>query len=98
MTAPDRAEYLRDLTGQAPDTNVEVEFKTEEPGVWKDPWANRKFSMRCASCMHFVPKGSDKRAIDEGYVSVTPLALEPTAADDLGMAAYVAGPRAEGAV
>lgn len=41
-------------------------------------------------------EGSDRRAVDEGYVSVTPLALEPTAADDLGMAAYVAGPRAEG--
>ncbi|MDD9934096.1 MAG: 5'/3'-nucleotidase SurE [Myxococcales bacterium] len=41
-------------------------------------------------------EGSDKRAVDEGYVSVTPLALEPTSADDLGMAAFVAGPRSEG--
>jgi 5'-nucleotidase len=39
--------------------------------------------------------GSDKKAVDEGYVSVTPLALEPTSPEHLGVAAQVAGPRAE---
>jgi 5'-nucleotidase len=39
--------------------------------------------------------GSDKKAIDEGFVSVTPLALEPTSPAHLGVAAHVAGPRAQ---
>jgi 5'-nucleotidase len=39
--------------------------------------------------------GSDKKAVDEGYVSVTPLALEPTSPDHLELAAHVAGPHAE---
>ncbi|MDH5672393.1 MAG: 5'/3'-nucleotidase SurE [Myxococcales bacterium] len=37
---------------------------------------------------------SDKRAVDAGYVSVTPLALEPTADEHLDVAAYIAGPDA----
>ena len=39
--------------------------------------------------------GSDKQAVDEGFVSVTPLALEPTSPAHLDLAAHVAGPRAE---
>ena len=39
--------------------------------------------------------GSDKQAVDEGFISVTPLALEPTVADAPRLAAHVAGPRAE---
>ena len=39
--------------------------------------------------------GSDKQAVDQGFVSVTPLALEPTSPGHLGTAAFVAGPRAE---
>jgi 5'-nucleotidase len=36
-------------------------------------------------------EGSDKKTVDEGYVSVTPLALEPTSADHLEIATHVAG-------
>jgi 5'-nucleotidase len=39
--------------------------------------------------------GSDKQAVDAGFVSVTPLALEPTSPEHLGTATFVAGPRAE---
>lgn len=39
--------------------------------------------------------GSDKRTLDAGYISVTPLALEPTEAAHLSVAQFVAGPRAE---
>jgi 5'-nucleotidase len=38
--------------------------------------------------------GSDKQAIDEGYVSVTPLALEPTDRAQVTLAAHIAGPDA----
>lgn len=37
-------------------------------------------------------EGSDTEAVDEGYVSVTPLLLRATDPDGLGVAAYVAGP------
>lgn len=35
--------------------------------------------------------GSDKKAVDEGYVSVTPLALEPTSSEHFSAANHVAG-------
>lgn len=38
--------------------------------------------------------GSDKQAVDDGYVAVTPLAIEPTWAAHFGVAAQVAGPEA----
>lgn len=39
--------------------------------------------------------GSDKRSVDEGYVSVTPLALEPTESQHAHLALHVAGPTAQ---
>jgi 5'-nucleotidase len=36
---------------------------------------------------------SDKRCVDDGYVSVTPLALEPTSSEHTGVAREVAGTR-----
>jgi 5'-nucleotidase len=38
--------------------------------------------------------GSDKRTVDDGYASVTPLALEPTEPAHIGIATLVAGLRA----
>lgn len=43
-----------------------------------------------ASARHEHVPGSDTEAIDEGYVSVTPLALEATHAAHFGLAAFVA--------
>jgi 5'-nucleotidase len=40
-------------------------------------------------------EGSDTEAVDEGYASVTPLALEVTNHDHFGIAAWVAGPASE---
>jgi 5'-nucleotidase len=40
-------------------------------------------------------RGSDKKSVDEGFVSVTPLALEPTSSEHTATAIHVAGPRAE---
>ena len=39
-------------------------------------------------------RGSDKKCVDEGFVSVTPLALEPTSSEHMATAIHVAGPRA----
>lgn len=39
--------------------------------------------------------GSDKQAVDEGFISVTPLALEPTSVAHHSVAVHVAGPHAE---
>ena len=37
-------------------------------------------------------EGADTEALDEGYISVTPLSIEATQPDHIGVAAYVAGP------
>lgn len=39
--------------------------------------------------------GTDREAISAGYVSITPLELEPTSASHLAIATHVAGPYAE---
>ncbi len=44
---------------------------------------------------HPAMPGSDTEAVDEGYVSVTPLHLSATHAEHFGVAAYVAGPAEE---
>ncbi len=45
---------------------------------------------------HPAMPGSDTEAVDEGYVSVTPLHLSATHAEHFGVAAYVAGPEEPG--
>jgi len=40
--------------------------------------------------------GSDKKAVDSGFISVTPLALEPTSSDHIALASDVAGPHGAG--
>jgi 5'-nucleotidase len=40
-------------------------------------------------------EGADTEALDEGLISVTPLSIEATQPDHLGVAAYVAGPTEE---
>lgn len=44
---------------------------------------------------HEAIEGSDTEAVDDGWVSVTPLSLRATNPDHLGVAAWVAGPPAE---
>jgi 5'-nucleotidase len=41
---------------------------------------------------HELIEGSDTEAVDDGYVSVTPLLIRATNTDHLGVAAWVAGP------
>jgi len=45
---------------------------------------------------HEAISGSDTEAVDEGYISVTPLRLESTYPDHLGVAAFIAGAETEG--
>ena len=45
-----------------------------------------------AGARHEHVDGSDTEAVDAGYATVTPLMIEATAAGDLGLAAFVAGP------
>ncbi|MBT8451196.1 MAG: 5'/3'-nucleotidase SurE [Deltaproteobacteria bacterium] len=40
-------------------------------------------------------QGADTEAVEEGYISVTPLSIEATQPDHLGVAAYVAGSNGE---
>ncbi|MDH3622400.1 MAG: 5'/3'-nucleotidase SurE [Myxococcales bacterium] len=40
-------------------------------------------------------EGADTEALDEGYISVTPLSIEATQPDHFGVAAYIAGPTHE---
>jgi 5'-nucleotidase len=40
-------------------------------------------------------EGADTEALDDGYISVTPLSIEATQPDHLGVAAYVAGRKDE---
>lgn len=40
-------------------------------------------------------EGADTEALEEGYVSVTPLSIESTQPDHFGVAAYLAGPTRE---
>jgi 5'-nucleotidase len=40
-------------------------------------------------------EGADTEALDDGYISVTPLSIEATQPDHIGVAAYVAGPPEE---
>ena len=46
-------------------------------------------------CFVFDQRVSVTEALDEGYISVTPLSIESTQPDHLGVAAYVAGPTDE---
>ena len=41
-------------------------------------------------------QGADTEALDEGYISVTPLSIEATQPEHFGVAAYVAGPEEKG--
>ena len=44
---------------------------------------------------HESMEGADTQAIDDRYISITPLGIESTHSDHFGIAAYVAGPREE---
>ncbi|MFW6050207.1 MAG: 5'/3'-nucleotidase SurE [Myxococcota bacterium] len=60
--------------------------------VRKDPRGQEYFWIGGPGDVQHEPvEGSDTKAVDEGYVSVTPLLLRATDPEGLGLAAFVAG-------
>jgi 5'-nucleotidase len=68
----------------------------DEVMVREDPRGKEYFWIGGPSARHEPLEGSDTEAVDEGYVSITPLLLDATDPDELGLAAFVAGPEKEG--
>lgn len=63
----------------------------EEVVMRHDPRGHEYFWIGGPNARHEPIEGSDTEAVDQGCISVTPLRLDATAADDLGLAAFVAG-------
>lgn len=61
----------------------------------KDPRGRSYYWIGGPVCRHDPTDGVDTHAIDEGFVSLTPLSLEATFAHHFGIAAGVAGPASE---
>jgi len=65
---------------------------TDEVDVRRDPRGREYLWIGGPLRVHHEPvEGADTEAIDDGFVSVTPLLIRATQADHLGMAAWVAG-------
>lgn len=69
----------------------------EEVTVRSDPRGKEYYWIGGPGARHEPMEGSDTEAVDAGYVSVTPLVLDATDADDFGLAAWVAGTELESA-
>jgi 5'-nucleotidase len=63
----------------------------DEVTVRRDPRGKEYFWIGGPGAHHEPMEGADTEAVDEGYVSVTPLLLDATDPEDLGLAAWVAG-------
>ena len=66
----------------------------DEVDVRQDPRGKEYFWIGGPKAHHEPVDGSDTEAVDAGFISVTPLSIDATDADDLGLAAWVAGPGA----
>ncbi len=67
----------------------------DELEVRTDPRGRNYFWIGGGGVRHEPLDGSDTNAIDEGWASVTPLSLESTLPEHLGLAAFAAGPESE---
>ncbi len=56
-----------------------------------DPRGREYFWIGGPNAFHDPAAGSDTEAVDEGFVSVTPLALDASRVDHIPLAAFVAG-------
>jgi len=56
-----------------------------------DPRGHEYFWVGGPNAYHAREDGTDTTAVDDGFVSITPLALEPTAQDHFSLAALIAG-------
>jgi len=71
-------------------TRIGVRTYADEVDVREDPRGNQYYWIGGPSATHEHLEGADTAAVDEGYVSVTPLVLDPSDPADLGLAAWVA--------
>ncbi|MGE3636652.1 MAG: 5'/3'-nucleotidase SurE [Sandaracinaceae bacterium] len=62
----------------------------DEVDVRQDPRGREYFWIGGPKAHHEPMEGSDTEAVDEGWVSITPLRLDTTEPSDLGLAAWVA--------
>ncbi len=62
----------------------------DEVTVRRDPRGKEYYWIGGPGAHHEPMSGSDTEAVDEGYVSITPLVLDATDPDDLGLASWVA--------
>lgn len=76
-------------------TRLGKRLYADEVVVREDPRGREYIWIGGPGAEHDHVDGSDTEAIDEGYVSVTPLMIEVTHADHLGLAAWVAGPEGD---
>ena len=83
------------VVGQACDGDAPVIagcFADDEAVVLRhDPRGHEYFWVGGPNAYHEREEGTDTTAVDDGFVSVTPLALEPTATDHFPFAARIAG-------
>ena len=62
----------------------------DEVTVRRDPRGKEYYWIGGPGAHHEPMSGSDTEAVDEGYVSITPLVLDATDPDDLGLVSWVA--------
>ncbi len=63
----------------------------DEVTVRADPRGKEYYWIGGPGARHEPLEGSDTEAVDEGFVAVTPLVLDATCPDELGLAAWVSG-------
>jgi 5'-nucleotidase len=69
---------------------------SEGVDIRQDPRGREYFWIGGPGGAHHPPiEGADTEAVDQGFVSVTPLLIRATNPEHMGLAAYVAGPAAE---
>ena len=74
-------------------TRLGFRLYSDEVEVRDDPRGRHYLWIGGAGGVRNEPvQGADTEALDEGYISVTPLSIEATQPDHFGVAAYVAGP------
>lgn len=69
----------------------------DEVDVRKDPRGREYFWIGGPNAFHDWSEGSDTEAVDQGCVSITPLGLDATVPDHMGIAAWAAAAALEGA-
>jgi 5'-nucleotidase len=76
-------------------TTLGRQLYSERVTARRDPSGREYFWVGGSVVHESIPDGTDVAALRDGFISVTPLVLEATYVDHLGVAAVVAGPSTE---